>query len=95
MKIYVVKVIDTQQEREIVIGYTLTYGKAEKLALSEGADNWVIEQWPIGRRVNPNDRREAWGRDLMYMQSLPAGTLTGPHDGITVCAKRTIRAAVN
>ncbi|MDO4753324.1 MAG: hypothetical protein Q4A36_03800 [Candidatus Saccharibacteria bacterium] len=76
MKIFVVK-----DEKMQVIGYALTFGRAKKLATAY-ARKWFIEEQPIGRWLDPRERREAWSTDMMLGDKLvPAGTLVGPYDG--------------
>ena len=78
MKIYVVK----DMPENITVAYTLTFKRAKKLAKKFYIKNWIIEERPIGRWLDPRDRREAWSSDMMMGDRfVPAGTLVGPYDG--------------
>ena len=85
MKIYVVN--DSKELQ--VIGYALTFNRAKKLAAEAKIKNWLIEERPIGRWLDPRERREAWSTDVMLGDRLvPAGTLVGPYDGFVIAARR-------
>lgn len=81
MKIFVVKQLFPDEGEQMTIGYGLTYGRAKKLAREACSKNWVIEEQPIGRRLDPRERREAWSTDRRFGDKLiPAGVLVGPYD---------------
>lgn len=82
MKIYVVKLFKGNEE--ITVGFSLFFRKAKKIAKKSAGKyyHWLIEEWPIGRQLDPRDRREA--RDIGIMAGeihIPPETLSGPYDG--------------
>ena len=82
MYIYVIKSIHDGEES--IIGFSHFFSQAKSLAESNcpKGRHWIIERWPVGRRVSPYDRKEARDMDILAGEKpIPAGTLYGPYDG--------------
>ena len=80
MYIYVIKI--THGDKESTIGFSNFFAQAKDLATSNCPEgyHWIIERWPVGHRVSPYDRKEAWSRDILVGERpIPAGTLFDPH----------------
>ena len=82
MYIYVVKI--THKGEESIIGFSHFFNQAKTIADSNCPKgyHWIIERWPIGRKVSPYDRREAWDQDILVGERpIPAGTFYSPYEG--------------
>ena len=82
MFIYVVKI--TRKGEESIIGFSYFFAQAKGIANSNCPKgyHWIIERWPVGRRVSPYDKREAWDQDILIGERpIPGGTLFRPYNG--------------